>query len=213
MKCLLTIICFILLGAAAPAAKPSFSCNKRLTKSEQAICADPELAAWDRAVSKVYGLIDKPAELAISEQKDWLAQRDACGSNRDCLLGAFRKWPGFEVPVTGFGMELHRQGTDPIEPADLEVMPIYGTWYYFSVNAQHIRGENVHTGSFAGAIDLHNGEAKFDEMPGEQYACRFRIARISSSHWTIDQFDSDAMCGGLNVYMAGDYRIAGRKRQ
>ena len=205
-----------LTGAAVPAAKPSFTCKGQLTPSEQAICTDPELAAWDRAMAKVYRLTDKSGESPTQIQKNWLTERDTCGPDRACVLSAYRKWPGFDQSIVGVGTDLHREGTDPNDPADLEVMQFYGSWFYFTVEALHIRDAKigaVNTGSFSGVLEMSNGEATYDEDPGFQYACRFRIARKSNRHWTIDQFDGHAICGGLNVYMAGDYRAPGRVRR
>ncbi len=76
----------------APGIGPSFDCARAGTPSEHAICQSPDLAADDRSVAAAYGnavyWCDKdPGKLALlaKVQKAWRAQRDACGSDADCL--------------------------------------------------------------------------------------------------------------------------------
>ena len=210
MRLWIALIALLLIGASAVPNRPSFACKGNLSPAERAICADPELAAWDRAMAKVYRLTDKADQWQNERHSAWLAQRNRCGAKRACLLNAYRKWPGFEVPVGGLGLSLHRQGTDPSEPAYLEVMHIYGPWYYFSVEALSIRDAengNVNTGSVAGVFALRGNQAWFDQDPGEASGCRFRIIRNAPRHWTIDKEDVGSLCGGMGVYLSGDYRI------
>jgi hypothetical protein len=55
---------------------------------------------------------------------------------------------------------------------------------------------------------LRGGKAKFDQSPGDPYACRFQLTRVSAKSWTIDNEDAQSLCGGLGVYFAGDYRAS-----
>ena len=210
MRTLLAFLALLLLGAAVPSAKPSFSCSGRVSPTEATICADPELAAWDRAIAKIYRLTDRSDPGIATRQSAWLSKRDRCGAKRTCVLAAYHTWPGFAEQVSGVGLSLHRQGTDPADPADLEVMQVYGSWFYFSIQALSIRDAeagNVHDGSIAGVVELHGGAAKFDQALGDPYACRFRIVRKGPRDWTIDHEEAQSACAGMGVYFAGDYRV------
>jgi len=85
----------------ASAAAPSFSCSGPLNPTERVICADPDLAALDRAVATTYrnkfdGLpvesasaLDEVVKSLVITQKAWLAYRDSCGADRGCILKAY----------------------------------------------------------------------------------------------------------------------------
>ena len=214
MRLWIAPLALMLIGAAAVPGRPSFPCKGKLSAAEGAICADPELVAWDRAMAKVYRLSGKSdtSDPYLAERHSaWLAERNRCGGKRPCLLSTYRKWPGFSAMVSGVGLSHHRQGTDPAEPADLEVMHIYGNWYYFSVDALFIRDAangNVNTGSIAGVFALSGGKARFDEEPGQPYVCRFTIEQNGPRFWTIDQSDAGSQCGGVGVYLSGEYRAS-----
>ncbi len=74
---------------------PSFNCRSARTSVEQAICDDPELAAKDRRMARLYeragGSRFGPVD---PTQRGWLAARDACGraagaALQACLHGAY----------------------------------------------------------------------------------------------------------------------------
>jgi uncharacterized protein len=83
-------------GSAPP--KPSFPCGKARSATERAICADASLANWDRSVATAYALnlngSTKPIDWTPTDDPDalkafhrrWLAERDRCGADRECLL-------------------------------------------------------------------------------------------------------------------------------
>lgn len=76
--------------------KASFSCEGISKASEQAICASVDLALYDKSLSEVYkfvrGYYEKAdpkgqwREYLAPSQRKWLARRDACDSNTECLL-------------------------------------------------------------------------------------------------------------------------------
>ena len=90
-----------LSGLPAIAAEPSFSCGRPLHPTERVICADPDLAALDRAVAAAYrnkfdGLpvesadaLDQVVKSLVITQKAWLAHRDKCGADRGCIYKAY----------------------------------------------------------------------------------------------------------------------------
>ena len=88
--------------AFAATAHPSFACTGALNPTEAAICADEALAALDRAVATAYrnkfdGLpvesadaLDQVVKSLTITQKAWLAYRNSCGADRDCIYKAYR---------------------------------------------------------------------------------------------------------------------------
>jgi uncharacterized protein YecT (DUF1311 family) len=81
----------LLLRRRPEGAKPtaSFDCAKAAAPTEKAICGSFELASWDRSVALALRQAiernpQREAELRQS-QKEWLAKRDACGSDGPCI--------------------------------------------------------------------------------------------------------------------------------
>lgn len=88
-------ILFIALSTlpwAAAVAQPNFDCDKATTAAENAICASPELAAADAAMTRAYGALLKtlpPAGQAAlkADQHDWVTGRDGgCFDKKDAAL-------------------------------------------------------------------------------------------------------------------------------
>jgi hypothetical protein len=67
--------------------RASFPCAKALTVPEKTICADFDLAAWDRSVSVAWrqALERHASDDFVATQKEWLKKRDACGAAFSCL--------------------------------------------------------------------------------------------------------------------------------
>lgn len=97
----LAVVCVALACLPAMAASPSFSCSGSLNQTERVICADPDLAALDRAVAAAYrnkfdGLpvesanaLDQVVKSLVITQKAWLAHRNGCGADRECIYKAY----------------------------------------------------------------------------------------------------------------------------
>lgn len=201
-------------GAAPPrsAAAPSFNCAAKLSADELAICRDPELAAWDRAMAVLYPLARKGQVLSVERQRDWLTRRKACAHNLSCLRDAYRSWPGFEQAPSGFGTAFDRVGTGPDEPGELEIRSIGAGWFLFSVQALTVYNRqtgNVHTGEAVGVFQVVNGHGHFTNGQGEDYACEIDLAPQHDGSWTLSD---NLNCGGMGVTMSGEYRpITARK--
>jgi len=70
----------------------SFDCNKATTETEKAICDDPELSALDKRMSKAYKRArgsTSSGDKYKSNQFKWLKSRDACISDKQCLLKSY----------------------------------------------------------------------------------------------------------------------------
>jgi uncharacterized protein YecT (DUF1311 family) len=77
-------------------AKPraSFDCAKAALPAERAICSSVPLAGFDRSVENSYSYVVKhltevgdhdALKLARAQQRAWLTQRNACGTDAPCL--------------------------------------------------------------------------------------------------------------------------------
>ncbi|MEJ8572178.1 hypothetical protein [Microbaculum marinum] len=113
MRC----IVMLLLGAAAASIAgnsraASFDCAKAATPTEHAICEHPQLSQLDdQAAGLYYSLISggtavkngSVAEVRSSQQQ-FLARRDACGADYQCLIGAYTDQIMFLKAAAGEGM-------------------------------------------------------------------------------------------------------------
>jgi len=90
MRRLIAAAVAALLAAPAATGSPSFDCARAGTPTEHAICAAPILAELDSALAAAYaaarsGVSEARRQEVQATQRAWLAQRDACGGDRDCL--------------------------------------------------------------------------------------------------------------------------------
>ncbi len=217
----------LLATAAAPALQrtansPSFSCVGTLTPAETAICADPELAAWDRAIALLFPVKRKSGELTLLHQREWLDRRDRCGSDIPCLNSAYFEWPGYNSDsgslreLAGFGRTFTRSGGE--DPSDLEILSLGDGWYLFSVQAQYNvyddRGKYLtsNTGGADGMLHLNgsNGHYKDDADDVEDDpSCNIDFFHQRDGSWTLND---NFQCGGLHVTLTGDYRPDRRRK-
>ena len=205
MRALPALLALVLLGAAAPANQPSYSCTGTLSLSETTICASPELSAWDRAIALFYSVQRKHSQITAARQKEWLGTRDRCGADPTCLRRSFANWPGF--PIVGpFGASFERPARH--DGAGLEIAPIGSGWHAFSVQAIHIvldqRGRmlTANDGNVAGVVLITAGRGHFSTEPGDEFSCEIDFIR-SRNGWLLKD---NGQCGGLNVTLTGNYR-------
>jgi uncharacterized protein len=86
-------------GLAQPAAAQDFNCAGARTTTERTICSSHSLKQLDEAMAELYGRIwgmygrtpFKSADrLSLqSQQHEFLASRDSCGSSTRCIRGAY----------------------------------------------------------------------------------------------------------------------------
>lgn len=80
-------------AGATPA--PTFACAEAGSPTEKAICADVDLAAWDRSVAQAFtealarGRFEEKDLRA--EQAAWLSERDGCGADAACIATAMHR--------------------------------------------------------------------------------------------------------------------------
>jgi uncharacterized protein len=78
----------------SPAVAQSW-CGTPRNCTEEVICATPQLGALDEEMSELYyELRDQSsrrgAHALLQSQRGWLAARDTCGCNANCLVGYYR---------------------------------------------------------------------------------------------------------------------------
>lgn len=87
------------MGGANPvvaSASPSFDCTKAALAAEKQVCADVELALLDSHLDEVFdqalqGWTAGEQKKQRDTQREWLASRNHCEDDRDCLETAYRQ--------------------------------------------------------------------------------------------------------------------------
>jgi hypothetical protein len=191
----------ILLALAAAASAPSFDCAKATTAVEKMICADPELAAADRAMAKLYAAA--PRSDPMTGQKSFLADRSEC-SDRACLLQVYEDRLGTLFPASRLK---GRQYASKANNGVLSVLSLGGDWYAFHAMGLWF-GPNdgqVNDAITTGVFKLVGGRAS--RAPADLTDCGWRIRREPGDRWYIRDWpgSEDAACGGVNATIEGEY--------
>jgi uncharacterized protein len=90
----ITVFAFACL-AAGGAQAASFNCAHAMLPAEQTICGDANLSRLDEQTAGMYFLIvgsgapQATVNLVKSSQSKFIAQRNACGTDVDCLVDAY----------------------------------------------------------------------------------------------------------------------------
>jgi uncharacterized protein len=196
------ILSFLLATAATaahpPAAspdRPAFACARAATLIERAICAEPALAARDRALAIAYGR-NRREPKAAEEQLNWLASRDICTTVICTALVYDRRIEELMATGAGAGPQLSR-GDDQ---GSLEMIDLGGGWRLFSISAVYVAPDraNINDGQAAGVVRIIAGRGAWQ---GEGL-CRLRF-RQTAAGWDVRQ---GGECeAGLNVTFGGVY--------
>jgi uncharacterized protein len=95
---MLPLIAACLASVTGPlqAQHPSFPCGSVSRCPEIAICSDPGLARLDNTMAGLYfslqGIASRPAaQFLLNNQRAWLAQRNSCGCNTNCLYSEYEE--------------------------------------------------------------------------------------------------------------------------
>lgn len=94
---MLRLVAFLTVAAFmwAPAtANPSFDCAKAKTAAEKTVCQVPDLQWSDRQLARFYTMAIKDSGYSragvVQSQRAFLARRDACGTDIECLDNAYK---------------------------------------------------------------------------------------------------------------------------
>jgi hypothetical protein len=197
------MILSFLLATAAPAIhpptaspdRPAFACARAATLVERAICAEPALAARDRALAIAYRR-NRGEPKAAAEQLGWLASRDICTTVACIALVYDRRIEELMASGVGAGPQLSR-GDDQ---GSLEAIDLGGGWRLFSISATFPSPDrsSISDGQAAGVVRIIAGRGAWQ---GEG-TCRLRF-RQTAAGWDVRQSgDCEA---GLNVTFGGVY--------
>ena len=202
------VLLSILLAASA-ADLPSFPCNSMNSIVEAAICADPELAAYDRAMALAYPRMTLEAR---KTQKAWLAERNRCGDSRkvrvclrrayvDRLLSRGGVFGSIEKPENATVLVFRRSedgGPGGIAILDVGggklVYHLWSTFFSYAYNSDHPREIS---GDTYGVIAMDKGTGH--EIATKE--CDFTISRHGNG-WTITD---SGPCLGVNNNPDGTY--------
>ncbi len=83
-----SVLAAFLLCLVSPAWGQSWCGNGMLNPTEWTICSTPELGQRDTRLEQAYAAVRHLPGLP-SDQQDWLAQRNACGTNVGCIRNAY----------------------------------------------------------------------------------------------------------------------------
>jgi uncharacterized protein YecT (DUF1311 family) len=120
---------------------PTFDCTKTEVAAEDSVCTSEELSRLDRQLGGEYvrllQKLDRPRRVKLAyEQRDWIADRDACEDDQACIsrkytqrIGEFRRrfaqlegQPASKLPACV-------QSRDPCKsPSDCECSKCCGSW-------------------------------------------------------------------------------------
>jgi uncharacterized protein len=96
---------------AGPGQAASFDCAKAATPTEHAICDNPQLSHLDDQMAGMYytlisngSLTQAQVNQVKNEQVNWLAKRNACGANYNCLISAYTDQIMYLKATAGQGM-------------------------------------------------------------------------------------------------------------
>ncbi len=185
--------------AVLAAAVPSFDCTRAAHPVERLICADPALAARDRAVALLYRsrLARDPAKRR--RQSEWLLQtRNAC-SDAACVREAL------DDRIADILAEAGAMPATSLRHAPnngrMEIMPVGDGWFLFRITAAwfYQGGDNANTGEAGGVFKLNAGRGHF----ATGYGCALDFTQRPGG-WDVKE--QGHACGGLNVTLTGMYR-------
>jgi uncharacterized protein len=194
----LLLAALVAAAQAVPAPSPSFPCAGAATYAERTICGDAQLAAYDRAIARLY----RSSGAGRAAQQQWLAERDRC-RDRDCLLDRHEDRL-FVLAARGpFPAPALRSLSD--RDARVAVAPIGGGWFMFFATDLWIypSGDNANTAETAGVFRLQGSSGEYRSRHG----CRIRFDRLPRGRWRLTERgpDAGALCGGLNTGHSGVY--------
>lgn len=85
-------VAVIVSSVGAARAAPSFDCRKAQTISEKEVCRVPELQWFDRQLAHLFREVKaKGGPQVVADQRAFLAKREGCGNNLECLEGAYQE--------------------------------------------------------------------------------------------------------------------------
>jgi uncharacterized protein len=193
------------IAAVAPPAGPAFDCRRAALPVERMICADPRLAAYDRAIAALYRteLAKRRRAGAAPAQKAWLAERNLCASP-GCVLERHRERFLDLAAAGNMNAQALRRREDP--DSSLEIAPVGGGWFMFYATDLWVYpgGSNANTAESGGVFRLAGNRGEFEGGAG----CTILFQPLPGRRWQLTEAGKGAgmPCGGgLNTSLSGVY--------
>lgn len=230
-KVIAALMAMAWIGAApADPSGPSFRCTGSLSPTETLICGDPELSAYDRAMALAWSQKWGRDDWSAARQREWLKERDQCGTDRACVLEKYQGWVSGLNALDSNGPWLDRAGrpadgsalmlgslqsprgsVDALnESAQLSIVTVGPGWYVFRAFGNYIydphdgRGPNLSDSAAVGMVHLENGKGSYADGPTEEAGtCAIDFIRLRGGGWRLEE---NGGCGGLGSSLSGTYR-------
>lgn len=172
-----------------------------MTKVEQMICGDEELAAVDRGIARLYSNMARTERRNHKSQVEWLGERNRC-EDKDCLLNAYDN----RIFDIGFASRATRNYSSKGNNGSLAILGVGGGWHVFKVvGLWYSTPESANDAMEFGHFKLTRG--KFRRLPEEQ-ACGLEIERLPRDRWALSEIPENKNsvgCGGWNATVTGVY--------
>lgn len=172
---MLRLVGLIILAAFSPLsanAQPSFNCGKAVTPTEIAICSSARLAQLDLALSSLYSaararLTSQDQQQLLSDQRSWLARRDACQADAVCLAEAMEARLSELGRVANTGKLLARESADSFQSEPAMQLPSFNAPTETNTAGNNSSGDSIPAGVWSAQFSCHlRGNAT------EQFAAR-----------------------------------------
>jgi uncharacterized protein len=194
---LLTSLAFIPNGHAS-----SFDCVSAASKTEKTICSDSRLSDLDEKLGERWRstLAKVPDPKALkTDQRQWLKNRNACGSSAACLRRQYlMRLAELEHATQPFSWDATWQLIPPGTSTSATVVTRRRDAKHVSFDIT--AGEGANSGDLSGVATLKAGEALYAD--GE---CTLRFSQINGV-LDISPVNPGGDCGGgLGVYYTGRF--------
>ena len=203
MRLTLAFLTLLVLPFAAHAA--SFDCVKASSPAEKTVCAHADLSTLDSDLNAAYNTALSAAATPTTlrdTQRSWIKQRDACGTNVDCLQHVYNeRLERLHTVVStrrgGDARWVQVWQMDNASPTVASQLSITGKMPSLHFNLQANNGGNA--GGLEGDITVEEDRATYRDKDG----CQLDFVR-TGQRLTVRQNAND--CGaGMGVSYAGHY--------
>jgi len=198
---MLTLLVLSTSGYAA-----GFDCSKAASAAEKAVCADNALSGMDSALSGMWKQTlagGGDAATLKAAQRDWLKQRDACGSDKACLSKRYRErllaLGGALGPANRWQQTWKLDSDNPSIDGELTFTGS-APKLHFEIAANY----GAHDGGINGDVELNGEHAHYSNDNG----CQLDFIREGEQMLMKQKGDFPDCGAGEGVYYEGTYITA-----
>lgn len=204
MRALVLLAAAATIACGAARAEPSFDCSKAQTAAEREVCRVPALQWFDRQLARLYMQAKQAGANVLESQRAFLAARERCGKDEECLERAYGRRLKELGALTGV--------TDGA--AEFEPQKFGGSMWvvrYGDVGAIAILtvGDNGHTCVFEtdAAVQTGRGVLKWQGKiyEGDDQTCRLNVIPNGDDLDVETKGTCQSACG-MRAIMDGFYK-------